>query len=161
MRLRGTSQCRHRGVCAFTVAEVVMAVFVLATIGGAFCAALSSGFVVLQTTREDLRATQILMQKLEAVRLCTWSELSNFTFTDIYDPLNGSNQNGTVYYGNVTISPATSIPTTAAYYPNVALVNVSLNWTNFVRGVAIPHSRQMQTQVARYGLQNYIWGAIQ
>ena len=48
----------------------------------------------------------------------------------------------------------------AAYAPNMALVTVNLNWTNFNHGTAIPHSRQMQTQVARYGLQSYIWGAV-
>jgi hypothetical protein len=26
--------------------------------------------------------------------------------------------------------------------------------------VPVVHNRQMQTHVARYGLQNYIWGAI-
>lgn len=117
---------------------------------------------MLQTTREDLRATQILMQKIEAVRLCTWTELTNFTFQESYDPLSGTNlAAGAVYFGNVAIGPATSIPSTVSYAPNMCLVTVNLNWTNYNRSQAIPHSRQMQTQVARYGLQNYIWGAIQ
>ena len=141
-----------------------MAVLVLGTVGAAFCTSVSCGFIVLQTTREDVRATQILMQKMEAVRLCTWSELnspSSFTFKENYDPLSGTNQTGTVYYGNVSIQAATNVPNNLSYSANMALVTVNLNWTNSNRGVAIPHNRQMQTQVARYGLQNYIWGAIQ
>ena len=162
MNLNGVAQTRNRLRSAFTLAEVVVAVFVLGTIGGGFCLALSSGFSVLQTTREDLRATQILMQKIEAVRLCTWSQLGNVSFKESYDPLSsGTNQTGVVYFGTVTIGGATSIPNTASYAPNMALVTVDLNWTNYNHSTAIPHFRQMQTQVARYGLQSYIWGAIQ
>src|SRR5579859_5330319 len=96
---------------AFTIADVVVAVFVLGTIGGTFCIGLSSGFYVLQTTREDLRATQIMMQKIEAIRLCTWSELTNFTFQESYDPLSGSNSSaGAKYFGDVSLSSATTVP---------------------------------------------------
>ena len=147
---------------AFTIADVVVAVFVLGTIGGTFCIGLSSGFYVLQTTREDLRATQIMMQKIEAIRLCTWSELTNFTFQESYDPLSGTNSSaGAKYFGDVEIGSAASIPNSAAYAPNMCQVTVNVAWTNYNLNIAIPHSRQMQTQVARYGLQNYIWGAIQ
>ncbi|HTL58495.1 MAG TPA: hypothetical protein VL361_22600 [Candidatus Limnocylindrales bacterium] len=161
MNFKASGQERNCRRAAFTLAEVVVAVFVLGTIGGGFCLALSSGFSVLQTTREDLRATQILMQKIEAVRLCTWSQLGNVSFQEKYDPLSTSTNQGVAYFGTVTVGPATSIPDTASYAPNMALVTVNLNWTNYNRGTAIPHARQMQTQVARYGLQNYIWGAIQ
>ena len=146
---------------AFTLADAVVAVFVLGSVGGAFCVALSSGFFVLQNTREDLRATQIMMQRIEAVRLCTWSQLSPFTFQENYDPLSGTNlSSGAKYFGNVTFAPATSVPGSASYAPNICLVTVNLNWTNYNLNIPVPHSRQMKTQVARYGLQNYIWGAI-
>ena len=144
----------------FSLADVIVAVFVLGTIGGAFCIALSSGFYVLQNTREDLRATQIMMQKIEAIRLCTWSELSNFSFQESYDPLSGTNQSaGANYFGNVAIAPAGSVPNSASYSPNICQVTVNLTWTNYNLNVPVVHTRQMQTQVARYGLQNYIWGA--
>ncbi len=145
----------------FTLADVIVAVFVLGTIGGGFCIALSSGFYALQNTREDLRATQIMMQRVEALRLCTWSELSQFSFQENYDPLSGTNgAAGAKYFGNVTIGPATSVPSSASYAPNICQVTVNLAWTNYNLNVPVVHTRQMQTQVARYGLQNYIWGAI-
>jgi hypothetical protein len=161
MKLRERIKNGSKSLRAFTVIDAVMAVLVLATVGSAFCTSVSCGFIVLQTTREDVRATQILMQKMEAVRLCTWSELTNSIFIENYDPLGGTNQIGTVYYGNLSINAATNIPSNLSYSANMAMVTVNLNWTNYNRGVAIPHNRQMQTQVARYGLQNYIWGAIQ
>src|SRR5262245_20486084 len=160
MKCKGTSKSPRKSVSGITLVDVVVSVFVLATIGSAFCAALSSGFSILQATREDLRATQILMQKVEAIRLCTWSELTNFTFQETYDPMAATNQAGTKYFGNVSITPASSIPNTASYAPNMCLVTVNLNWTNSIRWSALSHTRQMQTQVARYGLQSYIWGAM-
>ena len=146
----------------FTIAEVIVAVLVLATIAVAFYGALSSGFAVVQSTREDLRATQILNQKVEAIRLCTWSQLTNFSFQEAYDPLASTNQSsGVVYTGSVSNSPATTIPNTSQYYNNICLVTITVGWTNYNSRVPVAHVRQMQTQVARYGLQNYIWGAIE
>ncbi len=156
--LRGqkhSRRCRH----AFTLAEVMIAVLVVGIVGGAFFAALASGFGIVQSSREDLRATQILMQKLEAVRLCAWSQLSSFSFTEAYDPL-GANT-GTPFTGTVTIAPASSIPNSCSYADNMRTVTVTVSWINYSGKTPITHSRQMQTQVARYGLQNYIWGAMQ
>jgi hypothetical protein len=157
---KGTKQNKAK-LSAFTLADAVVAVFVLGTIGGTFCVGLSSGFGIMQNTREDLRATQIMMQRIEALRLCTWSELTQYSFQENYDPLSGTNSAaGAKYFGTVTIGPATSVPNSASYAPNICQVTVNLNWTNYNLSLPVPHSRQMQTQVARYGLQNYIWGAI-
>jgi Tfp pilus assembly protein PilV len=153
---------RARGrVTAFTIAEVVVAVFVLTIIGVGFYGGLSYGFGVLQSTREDLRATQVMMQKLESIRLCTWSELTNSTFTESYNPLGNTNAtSGTVYTGKLVVGAATNLVNSPSYQNNMALVTVSLAWTNYARGVPLVHKRQMQSEVARYGLQNYIWGVI-
>jgi len=142
--------------------EVLVAVLVLTTIGVAFYLGLSSCFSVLKTSREDVRATQIMMQKLEAVRLCTWSELTNFSFVEPYDPTGTSNSTtGIYYYGTVTKGSATAIPNTVSYANNMCLVSVNLVWTNRAGSAPQVFNRQMQTLYARYGLQNYIWGAIQ
>ena len=161
MRTGKATKDKRAKASAFTLADVIVAVFVLGTVGGTFCIGLSSGFYVLQNTREDLRATQIMMQRVEAIRLCTWSELSPFTFQENYDPLSGTNQAaGAKYFGNLTLGPATSVPNSASYAPNICQVTVNLTWTNYNLNVPVVHTRQMRTQVARYGLQNYIWGAI-
>jgi hypothetical protein len=152
---------RQKHQAAFTIAEVVVAVFVLTIIGVGYYGGLGYGFGVLQTTREDLRATQVMMQKLESIRLCTWSELTNCTFTENYNPLTTNSTSGTIYSGKLVIGPATNLVNSPSYQNNMALVTVGLTWTNYTRGVPLVHSRQMQSQVARYGLQNYIWGAIQ
>jgi prepilin-type N-terminal cleavage/methylation domain-containing protein len=143
---------------AFTLVEVLVSVVVLAVIATAFYSGLSSGFSVVQTTREDLRATQILMQKVEALRLCTWEQLTNVSFQELYDPVS-TNKNGATYFGTIVTNSASAIPNSSSYQSNVCLVTVTLSWTNYSGRRLLPHTRQMQTQVARYGMQNYIWGA--
>jgi Tfp pilus assembly protein PilV len=150
-----------RRAAGFTMAEVVVAVFVLTIIGVGFYGGLSYGYGVLQTTREDLRATQVMMQKLESIRLCTWGELTNFTFSESYNPLSTNSTSGTVYTGQLAIGPATNLVNSPSYQNNMCQVTVNVTWTNYTRGVPLVHNRQMQSEVARYGLQNYIWGAIQ
>lgn len=144
---------------AFTMAEVLVATVILSTIALAYYGALSQSFSVVQSTREDLRATQILMQKLEAIRLCRWDQLTNFSFREPYDPLATNQSGGAMYYGTVTTNTASSIPITSSYQSRMCLVTVSLSWTNSSSPRPQRHNRQMQTQVARYGMQNYIWGA--
>jgi|SRR3954470_5850339 Tfp pilus assembly protein PilV len=147
---------------AFTLAEVIVSVFVLTTMAVALYGGFSTGFMIIDAARQDLRATQIMMQKAEAIRLCPWSSLTNcpITFSERYDPIGSANgvAGGTLYSGVVTTNIATPIPDTAAYKSNMTMVTISLFWTNNYGQRAIVHSRSSQTLVARYGLQNYMWG---
>lgn len=144
---------------AFTIAEVIVAVFIVTTMALSLYAGFSTGFMIVDSARQDLRATQILLQKVEAIRLCTWSSLANcpVSFVESYDPSSSGNS-GTVYTGTLTTNVATSIRNTAAYKTNMCLVNLTVYWTNYTGQQSSVHSRSMQTLVARYGLQNYIWG---
>jgi len=119
-----------------------------------------SGFQVTHMSRENVRATQILVKKIETIRLCSWDQLSNFpaTFQETFDarPV----QNGArdlIYYGTVTFGPPDAVGDTS-YKTNMLLVTVSLAWTNLNGRTPIIHQQQMQTEVARYGSQNYAWG---
>ena len=157
---RATLQQRQQG-SAYSLIEVLVATLVVATAAVAFNAALSSGFGFVQAGREDLRAIQIMSQKAEALRLCNWDQISSFSFRDTYDPLGVTNHTaGTTYFGNVVTNAASSIPNTASYAGDVRLVTISVSWTNYNGKTPVAHSRQMYTQVARYGLQNYVWGLI-
>jgi hypothetical protein len=101
------------------------------------------------------------MQKTETLRLLNWSQGTNTTlaptnFTDYYDPTGGSV--GTTYAGSYSVGPVSSnLP--AAYSADMRLITVTVYWTNYPphRRPAIVHSRQMQTQVAHWGMQNYIY----
>ena len=153
-------QLSPRRPSAYTVAEVLVAVFLLGIITVSLFAAFSSGLAIVSLARENLRATQVLTEKLETIRLLTWEQGTNQTlaspaFTEPYDP--ASDNPGVIYSGFVSVGPAPGVP--ADYQDNLRLVTVTVYWTNYLQGSTIPivHSRQMQTCVARYGMQNYLY----
>jgi len=113
------------------------------------------GFNVVRFSREDLRASQILQEKMEAIRLYTWKQLNqtNFVNTSFTAP---AGLTGTSYfYGKVEIldNSASGFPVTNTYAKNLRLVKVSLTWTN--NGMV--RTRETSTFVSQYGLQNYIY----
>ncbi|HVU99900.1 MAG TPA: prepilin-type N-terminal cleavage/methylation domain-containing protein, partial [Verrucomicrobiae bacterium] len=63
------AQKKGRVCNGFTLVEVMVSVLVVAVMTFSLYAAFSYGFTVVQMTREDLRATQILMQRMEGIRL--------------------------------------------------------------------------------------------
>jgi len=153
-------QCKTQH--AYTLAEVIVAVFVLGILIVSLFGAFTSGLALAQLERENLRATQILMQKMETVRLFTWSQTSasnkfTTTFTDYYDPgASGSKGKGAMYQGFVSKDSPSGVP--SDYSSNMLAVTVTVFWTNYPHGTNSPivRTRQMQTLVARYGMQNYI-----
>ena len=165
-----TSQNAERASQGFTLVEVMISVGILALMLIGLYSAFAFGFASIKTTREDLRATQLLNQKMEAVRLCTFSELSNLpaTFVDYYDPTGITNSRaGAVYYGTITVGTPTNL-TTESYKSQVYLVTIGVKWTNYLNSFKstnsvvnqspVPHSRQMQTLSALNGMQNYLSG---
>jgi prepilin-type N-terminal cleavage/methylation domain-containing protein len=164
----------------FTLVEVLTAAAIAAVIFTAIFASVSVAFGLLTTTRQNLRATQIMVSRLEGLRLEAWdtanglSQLFNPTyvptnFTESFYPLglNGTTNDGISYYGTMTVSNMSSTSwyltgTTPSYAGNTALVTVTLRWTNSTRGISEVgkiHTRSMSTMVSQYGLQNYVFSA--
>jgi len=143
---------------AFTITEVLVAVFILGIACISLYAGFATGFLLVDSTRQELRATQILTQKAEALRLCSWSSLTNFplSFSESYDPT--STNGGILYVGTVTTNVASVIPNSAAYQSNMCVATINLYWTNYSGTRMFVHNRTSQTLIARYGIQNYIWG---
>lgn len=155
--------CRQHGRGGFTLVEVVISSGILAIMMLSVYAAFNSGFGSIAITREEMRATQIMTQKLEAIRLLTWSQMSNAptAFQEYYNPQGATNGTaGTVYYATLsTTDQATNIPNSVAYRASLHLITVQVTWTNNFNGTApIGHVRRMQTLVANNGLQKYIFG---
>ena len=163
LKLRNNAKAN---AAAFTLVEVMVGAGILGFVALAFYGAMAAGFCVIQSTRENLRATQILMQKMEAVRLFTWSQVADTTnyfkplFVESYDPLGAtSHSSGVKYtgYARASVPPVGELP--EAYRTNMRTITVTLYWTNYNGANPIVHSREMQTRVARNGMQNYIWGS--
>ena len=170
MHIQRETKTPTRGArSAYTLAEVMVAVAVLAVMVVSLYLGISAGFAIVQRTRENLRATQILVQRMETLRLYTWDQLRNAestptfqtNFTALYDPSVGDAGGGVEYHGDVEITvppPASVLPAEVSYRDSVALITVSLRWTNRAGDNVLPHERQFQTLVARTGMQKYVYG---
>ena len=146
---------RTRVKAAYTMIELLIAVAVVGVTFATFYACITEGFALCQMSRENLRATELLSQQMEIIRLYTWSQINSNgfvpqTFTAPFSP-NSSSTNGPVYSGTILI---TNAPMTESYVTNNKLVTVSLVWTSYNN---VAHSRSMSTLVSQYGLHNYYY----
>ena len=143
---------------AFSVVEVMVSVAVLGILFVSLYTGISTGFGSVQLARENLRATQILQERMETIRLYNWDQITTDGFIPLTfsEPFYTSNTNSNsaaddmIYTGRVDISPTVM---NEAYSTNMRLVKVTLNWTSG----RVPRTREASTFVARYGLQNYIY----
>src|SRR6185312_8339633 len=103
---------------AWSLAEVMVSVVIMAIVFVSLFVAFGYGFTVIRSTREDLHATQILTQKIEGIRLCTWSQLSSCptNFTDTYAILGNTNSSSLVYYGTITRGRNNDLPNGSTGY---------------------------------------------
>ena len=124
----------------------------------ALYAGFSYGLATMGVTRQDLRATEIILQRLERVRLCSFSQVTDTsinpaTSTEYYDPADQSSGYGGVPY---TLTFSATVPASGAlpdaYRTNMLLVTVGAAWTSG----NLQHSRSMQTYVAQNGIQSYV-----
>lgn len=160
MKIRLTpnaSNPTRRRESAYTLVEVIMGSVVILIMGIGLLGGMTSGNSFTQLARQDLRATQIMLEKMEEVRLYSWSQINsngyvptNFTAT-YYPPGLSSNAGGITYTGQISIVPL--VISGAPYSNTMRQVTASLKWKcgNVVR------SRSMSTYVASNGLQNYIY----
>ncbi|MEO5802237.1 MAG: hypothetical protein ABIR24_01805 [Verrucomicrobiota bacterium] len=140
---------------AFTLIDAVVGMGVLGIVMISLFGSFTFGFSVVKLSRDELRATQLLQEKMETIRLYNWNQINqpNFVKRNFEAPLG---TNGPVYFsGKVTILDNTSpkFPITQSYGNNMRLVNVSLEWTNN----NVRRTRETSTFVSRYGLQNYVY----
>ncbi|TAL03442.1 MAG: hypothetical protein EPO07_06240 [Verrucomicrobia bacterium] len=143
---------------AYTLAEVLVSVLVVGLVGVSFYVAMSVGFRLVGSARENLRAAHLLIQCTENLRLYSWSQLPSITnsFIAVYDPYAATNKSGAKFYGTVTRSTPTALP--AAYQNKMLMFDVAVRWTNYNGTTPIPQYRHMQTYVSKYGMQNYVYG---
>ena len=175
---------RARGA-AFSLVELMVASVIAAIMFIALFRGLADGYHLIQVGRENMRATQIMLGKMEAIRLCAWgSNISTnnqlFTptivtpsFSDFFYPLglNSSTNQGTPYRGTISVQTNTAMSNpmnwniggTASAAPSygsqMAVVTVTVSWTNYFNGQSSVLTRSMKTYVARFGVQNYVYYA--
>jgi type II secretory pathway pseudopilin PulG len=148
--------CPKRLEHGTTLPEVLTASAILAISIAAIMTAVFSGFLVVERLRENQRATQVILEKLETLRLYSWTQVntSGFIpekFSEPYDPQAPNGAKGITYQGSIAIEP---FPHNASYKDEMRQVTVTLRWTS--KG-NLERSRTFVTYIAKDGVQNYVY----
>ena len=133
--------------------EVVFAMAIVGILVVALYGAIAASTSWVRLCQENETVTQIMSEKLETIRLYNWDQINSngfvqTSFTVGIDPLQ---VNSTPYYtGTVVIAQQ---PVAESYKTSLAKVTVNVAWQSGSRS----QSRSMNTFVAKYGLQTYIY----
>jgi prepilin-type N-terminal cleavage/methylation domain-containing protein len=156
---------------AFTLIEVMISMAVVALMFVSLYAGITQGLAVIATARENMRATQIMVEKIELLRLYSWDQLNQPgfippVFAERLMPSTTTNSSttaatvdalgipagvGTIFVGSITLETPTNIST--AYSTNMRLATLTVSWTN----ANIRRTRSMQTLVAQLGIHDYVY----
>ena len=149
---------RFSAKAGFTLAEVMVGVGVMGIMLVSLYAGFAFGFAQIRVTRENVRATQILTEKMEVARLLNWDQVVNlpgyiptsFTAPFYADTPTNPPPDDFIYTGTVLV---TNAPITETYADNLRMIQIKVTW----QSGNIARERQMTTYVAQYGMQKYIY----
>lgn len=186
MVLKVTDQAQGNGPCrtafrrAYTLPETLVAMALVAIMITALYSGLTMTTISVKVSQEDLRATQIMLEKMEIIRSYTWAQL----FPNI-DPDEPDDDEGESFDEDDPDSPIDEIPFTIpttftawfdpaktnqadlAYKGTITIVpaGVSEAYSNSLATVTIEvqwpsnsgtRKRQMRSFFAEHGMQNNI-----
>jgi hypothetical protein len=134
----------------FALLEILVAGCILSLSVISLYSAYSFGFSLIRLSQENVRADQIMVQKLETIRVYPWAQTapgSGIIPTSFVEQFTtGPAACGAVYNGTITIADR---PVGESYADSLRQVTVALNW---VSG-GITRSRTMTTFISQNGLQ--------
>ncbi len=146
----------------YTLAQVLVAAATIGFLAGLLYGVVGPGLGIIRCAGQNLRATQILMQRAESLRLFTAREVCDPSkyhqplFVAPHDPgLGTSQQDGVQYAGYVSADGLSSTQNI-----HMRPVTLTLYWTNYCGTKPIVHMRQVPTRLARNGMPKYIWGTL-
>lgn len=153
-RIKSSGPGRPNARAAFSLTEAVVGMAVVGVLIVTLYSGLTSGLANVRMARENVRSTQIMAEKLDAIRLYSWDKIvkldgAPMSFTTAYNTASNSSP-GFNYAGTVTVTPA---PVSNAYKDNMRQVTVSLSWASG----SLQRQRSMTTLIAKNGMQNYIY----
>jgi prepilin-type N-terminal cleavage/methylation domain-containing protein len=170
LTLKSIASGKRAGKAAFTLVEVMISSMIGAIIFTSLFYAIAQSENIVQYDRENLRATEVIAGKMESLRLCGWTTTNGLWDSNLISPsFSGyfSGTNGIAYSGTVNITSnftwytytpgGTNIDNTPPSYSNsVALITVTLSWSEKHNGRIINFSRSDMTYASAYGMQSYV-----
>ena len=149
---------RRRRCGALNLVEVVVAMAILGIGIVAIYSALLSSLRVSKLSRENLRATQVMVELMDTLRLYSWDQITDPTFTPKkfeieYDPVGATNGGSSpfVYKCQMNVRKG---PNDVTYRDKMKTVTLNIEWRNDSQD---KRSRTFVTYVTRNGLQSYIY----
>ena len=156
MKIERNNSKRYRAVTAFTIAETMVAVAIFGIMFASFFGGLSLSLSVVKSARESLRATQIMAENMDIIRLKTFTQVKTTNYTAPFNPIPASITNaggaGLTYTVRVIVPPSSPMTEGESYKDDVKQVTLQLSW----RSGKFVKTNEMRTFVSRYGLQSYI-----
>ncbi len=155
---RATARRASQTDSGFTLVEALVGFMIFGTCFAALLAGLTLNISTIKFSRQTVRATQIMEEKMDTIRLYSWDQINTpgyitNQFYVAFFPTNafsGYQALGVTYTGLITI--ATS-PLTEAYKSNLVQITIDLYWPSKPQ---VRHA-QMTSFVSKYGLQSYIY----
>src|SRR6266446_7684556 len=140
---------------AYTLAEILVCVLIINVGAAGLMGCFKYAYFVTGLTRENQRATQVMLERAEAIRLCSWDQVRSngfipATFSEYYDPSAATGNKGVLYSGTVAV---TAFPYSTAYSTNMRQLTMTLRW----QSGQVSHARTNVTYVAKDGIQNYVY----
>src|SRR5438876_11961864 len=113
----------RRQLAGCTLAEAAVGMGVIGTVIGAMLSGITTGTFTMRMARENLRATQIMLEKVETIRLYSWDQINRpgfipATFNASYDPM-GAPSVGLTYTGTMAIA---SSPISSSYSKHMTMI---------------------------------------
>jgi type II secretory pathway pseudopilin PulG len=152
MKMRLTTPSKRQRLGS-TLVDALVGILGVGMVCGAVLSGLTSGTFTMRMARENLRATQILLEKAETIRLYNWDQINSngfipTNFTVAYDP--NSTNSGCTYTGTFTLTKPTF---NATYTNDLRLLTVQVSW----KSGGLQRSRSFRTYISHYGIQDYIY----
>jgi Tfp pilus assembly protein PilV len=131
----------------FTLLEAMLATLILAFVLASVLAVLSQCARYVADIRRTARASQILQQEMEGIRLTNvWSDITGLANTTFSDP----NDTNRLYTGTITQANYASYGSTTT----VVKVTLTVTWTNQTNRVL---TNTLTALVGNGGLNKYIY----
>ena len=153
---RGQQSLAQLRTRAFTLVDALFAMAMAGVMFTSLYAGLAYGFKIIKMGRENTRATQIMLEKMETIRLYTWTQINSNGFIPTnkfvvpYYSVNGTNSS-LVFTGQCFIQPS---GLTTTYSNDMKKITVRVDWGS---AGELSRTRSMVTYVSKGGLQSYVY----
>jgi type II secretory pathway pseudopilin PulG len=149
----------ERNALAFTIVETIVAMAVLGVLFVALYSGMAQTTLSLRLMRENIRATQIMVEKMEVIRTFNFDQINSngfvpttFLSSYMYNGTNTASGAGPTYTGTVSIVPI-PVRVSQNYTDDMRMVTINLSWSS----AGLARKRELSTYVSRYGIQNSLY----